>query len=277
MHRLSARDCLRARINGALCLRTANESVRRHRQYRWSIETVIGDTARLIVENTVVVEIKSVLHIRTCLHSAMLTYLRITGLRVGLMLNFNQECAERWDKALGLVGDDARTKKRFLRASVSPWLPPWLTSVDSVKYRPMRSIRLLVVVVVAGLRWSLYPRSRGPPLIPGLYSGMRWRNVGPARGGRSIAAEGSDARPNEYWFGATGGGAWKSTDGGTTWNPMTDGKITMSSIGSRRHLSVESRRRLHRRRRIGHPRQHHDGRRRLQDDRRRQDVGPRSA
>ena len=67
---------------------------------------------------------------------------------------------------------------------------------------------------------------------PNLYSGMRWRNVGPARGGRSIAAEGSDARPNEYWFGATGGGAWKSTDSGTTWTPMTDGKITMSSIGS---------------------------------------------
>ena len=61
---------------------------------------------------------------------------------------------------------------------------------------------------------------------------MRWRSVGPARGGRSIAAEGSDARPNEYWFGATGGGAWKTTDGGTTWTPMTDGKITISSIGS---------------------------------------------
>lgn len=67
---------------------------------------------------------------------------------------------------------------------------------------------------------------------PVLYGGMQWRSVGPARGGRSLAVGGSDARPNEYWFGATGGGAWKTTDGGTTWAPMTDGKITSSSIGS---------------------------------------------
>jgi photosystem II stability/assembly factor-like uncharacterized protein len=67
---------------------------------------------------------------------------------------------------------------------------------------------------------------------PGLYSGMKWRSIGPARGGRSIATAGSDLRPNEYWFGATGGGAWKTADGGTTWEPMTDGKITSSSIGS---------------------------------------------
>lgn len=65
-----------------------------------------------------------------------------------------------------------------------------------------------------------------------LYNGMRWRSVGPARGGRSIAVGGSDARPMEYWMGATGGGAWKTTDGGSNWTPMTDGKINTSSIGS---------------------------------------------
>ncbi|MEZ5290173.1 MAG: hypothetical protein R2745_03750 [Vicinamibacterales bacterium] len=67
---------------------------------------------------------------------------------------------------------------------------------------------------------------------PVLYKGMQWRSVGPARGGRSITVGGSDSRPNEYWFGATGGGAWKTLDGGTTWAPMTDGKITASSIGA---------------------------------------------
>jgi len=92
-------------------------------------------------------------------------------------------------------------------------------------------MRLLPAVVA--LVWMVpVAAQQGTTVDPSLYSGMRWRNVGPARGGRSIAAEGSDARPNEYWFGATGGGAWKSTDGGTTWNPMTDGKITMSSVGS---------------------------------------------
>ena len=72
----------------------------------------------------------------------------------------------------------------------------------------------------------------GRGVDPALFSGLTWRSLGPPRGGRSIAVAGTDARPNEYWFGAVGGGAWKSTDGGTTWTPMTDGKITSSSIGA---------------------------------------------
>ena len=72
----------------------------------------------------------------------------------------------------------------------------------------------------------------GAGIDPSLFTNLTWRSLGPARGGRSIAVAGSDARPNEYWFGAVGGGAWKSTDGGTTWTPMTDGRITASSIGA---------------------------------------------
>ena len=72
----------------------------------------------------------------------------------------------------------------------------------------------------------------GATVDPSLYSGMRWRSVGPLRGGRSLAVGGSESRPLEYWFGATGGGAWKTTDGGSNWSPMTDGKINTSSIGS---------------------------------------------
>src|SRR5881275_2685027 len=63
-------------------------------------------------------------------------------------------------------------------------------------------------------------------------SGLKWRNIGPNRGGRSIAAAGSAARPLEYYFGAVGGGLWKTTDGGTTWRPVTDGKIQSSSVGA---------------------------------------------
>ena len=64
------------------------------------------------------------------------------------------------------------------------------------------------------------------------FKGLRWQNVGPDRGGRSIAVAGSTARPLEYYFGATGGGLWKSTDGGTTWRVVTDGKITSASVGA---------------------------------------------
>jgi len=64
------------------------------------------------------------------------------------------------------------------------------------------------------------------------FGAMKWRSLGPARGGRSIAAAGSAARPNEYYFGATGGGLWKTTNGGTTWTVVTDGQLTSSSVGA---------------------------------------------
>lgn len=64
------------------------------------------------------------------------------------------------------------------------------------------------------------------------YQMLEWRNIGPNKGGRSIAVAGSSQRKNEYYFGATGGGLWKTTDGGTTWSPVTDGQISSSSIGA---------------------------------------------
>ena len=65
-----------------------------------------------------------------------------------------------------------------------------------------------------------------------LFASLRWRNLGPNRGGRSIAVAGSTSRPLEYYFGATGGGLWKTVDGGTTWAPVTDGQIRSSSVGA---------------------------------------------
>jgi photosystem II stability/assembly factor-like uncharacterized protein len=61
---------------------------------------------------------------------------------------------------------------------------------------------------------------------------LEWTNIGPKRGGRSIAVAGSSQRPYEYYFGATGGGLWKTTDGGNSWDPVTDGQINSSSIGA---------------------------------------------
>ncbi|MGD9906814.1 MAG: glycosyl hydrolase, partial [Vicinamibacterales bacterium] len=97
--------------------------------------------------------------------------------------------------------------------------------------RPLLVTALAVLAATAGSAGS---RAQTPSAAvdPVLYKGMQWRSVGPARGGRSIAVGGSESRPHEYWFGTTGGGAWKTTDGGTTWAPMTDGKIRSSSIGA---------------------------------------------
>jgi photosystem II stability/assembly factor-like uncharacterized protein len=54
------------------------------------------------------------------------------------------------------------------------------------------------------------------------FTGLRWREVGPYRGGRSVAVAGSAARANEYYMGTTGGGVFKTSDGGMSWQPATD-------------------------------------------------------
>ncbi|MEQ1690361.1 MAG: glycosyl hydrolase [Gemmatimonas sp.] len=60
------------------------------------------------------------------------------------------------------------------------------------------------------------------PFDSSAFSSIRWREIGPYRGGRSVAVAGSVARPREYWMGTTGGGVMKTVDGGLTWLPMTD-------------------------------------------------------
>jgi hypothetical protein len=62
-------------------------------------------------------------------------------------------------------------------------------------------------------------------LDPAFVSAFKWRSVGPDRGGRSIAVSGVKGRAKEAYFGATGGGLWKTTDGGAKWAPVTDGLI----------------------------------------------------
>ncbi len=54
------------------------------------------------------------------------------------------------------------------------------------------------------------------------FGALSWRNLGPQRGGRSVAVAGSSSRPQEYYMGTTGGGVFKSTDGGGDWVPVTD-------------------------------------------------------
>jgi photosystem II stability/assembly factor-like uncharacterized protein len=64
-----------------------------------------------------------------------------------------------------------------------------------------------------------------------LYKGMKWRQIGPFRGGRVIAVEGVQGEPNTYYFGAVAGGVWKTVDGGANWKPLFDHEA-VSSIGA---------------------------------------------
>lgn len=70
-----------------------------------------------------------------------------------------------------------------------------------------------------------------PPQLASLYSGMRWRLIGPFRGGRCDAATGVPGRPNEFYFGHVNGGVWKTTDGGRVWKPVFD-SVGVASIGA---------------------------------------------
>ncbi len=64
-----------------------------------------------------------------------------------------------------------------------------------------------------------------------LISGMKWRLVGPFRGGRVLAVEGIPGDPNTFFMGAAAGGVWKTTDAGANWTPLFDSQA-ISSIGS---------------------------------------------
>ena len=89
-------------------------------------------------------------------------------------------------------------------------------------FRPVSTALLcwLMVPFVQATAAQQYPES--------VYQEMRWRLIGPFRGGRTRAAAGVPSQPNVLYVGAVDGGVWKSNDYGRTWNPIFDGQPTQS-------------------------------------------------
>ena len=80
---------------------------------------------------------------------------------------------------------------------------------------------------------------------PGLLDAMKWRQIGPFRGGRVVAVSGVPGDPATWYFGAVAGGVWKSTDVGSSWKPMFDdqkissiGALLLSTTGTLSRLNV---------------------------------------
>src|SRR3954468_23180115 len=65
-----------------------------------------------------------------------------------------------------------------------------------------------------------------------LSKALRWRSIGPDHAGRSIAISGVKGQPKVGYAGQTGGGLWKTTDGGQSWANITDGQIHSASVGA---------------------------------------------
>src|SRR3974390_3065900 len=99
-------------------------------------------------------------------------------------------------------------------------------SMTTEDHRMMRRSLALALISCAVLSISLFAQ-----VDPALVSGMKWRQIGPFRGGRVLAVTGVPGDPSTYYFGAVAGGIFKSTNGGMTWVPVSD-HLAVASIGA---------------------------------------------
>ena len=88
------------------------------------------------------------------------------------------------------------------------------------------SVILCLALLVTFLAAPVYSQnSTAPPKPADPMKALQYRSIGPYRGGRSAAVAGVPSQPFVYYFGATGGGVWKTTDGGINWESVSDGAV----------------------------------------------------
>jgi photosystem II stability/assembly factor-like uncharacterized protein len=93
----------------------------------------------------------------------------------------------------------------------------------------------LALAATGLIQTAVQTQAAGDPNVvvnPTMFQGLRFRSVGPSRGGRVTAISGVRRQPCTFYMGATGGGVWKTTNCGISWDPVSDGQIDTGSIGA---------------------------------------------
>src|SRR3982750_2953191 len=95
------------------------------------------------------------------------------------------------------------------------------------QHRAIPGALLFVLLFSAGIRTFAQSAEK-----PALWSGLRYRMIGPERGGRVTAVTGVPSEPMTFYMGSTGGGIWKTTDAGHNWVNISDGQLPVGSMGA---------------------------------------------
>jgi photosystem II stability/assembly factor-like uncharacterized protein len=105
--------------------------------------------------------------------------------------------------------------------------------MKTMQFSAKKIARSLLIVSCASVLAALF--APGPATAqevdPSLYSGLKWRMIGPFRGGRAVAVTGVPGQPSHFYFGSVGGGVWESFNAGETWTPIFDSE-DVQSIGA---------------------------------------------
>jgi len=110
--------------------------------------------------------------------------------------------------------------------------------IQLTKTNLMKTLKLLLICILI-LPITMHSQRRKKksttPIIKltdSMFHGLKWRNIGPFRGGRSVASTGVIGQPHTYYMGSTGGGVFKTTDDGITWKNISDKYFKTGSVGA---------------------------------------------
>jgi photosystem II stability/assembly factor-like uncharacterized protein len=102
----------------------------------------------------------------------------------------------------------------------------------SLQRRSVTCLSLGTLVLTTAMAVAQTPNANADAKPASPFAGLTFRQIGPFRGGRVGAVTGVQTEPLTFYFGSTGGGIWKTTDGGIRWVPVADGQLKLGSVGA---------------------------------------------